>query len=183
LSAKEHTLPRVLLEMSGPRKGFVSCFALVAVAACLGRFGFSARGVIDAFVAVVLVVLAAIDLEHRILPNAIVLPAAAIVYVAQLAFFPHHALEWTLASFGCALFFLVTLLAYPAGLGMGDVKLGLLLGAALGKSVVAALLLGLFGAALCGLVLLVAQGAAARKKAIPLGPFLAAAALVVLLFG
>jgi leader peptidase (prepilin peptidase) / N-methyltransferase len=169
--------------MSSTRAAVVGFVAALGALACLMRFGLSARGLIDAFVAAVLVLLAAIDLERRILPNVIVLPAAAVVYVAQLAFFPHHALEWTLAALACAAFFLATLLVYPAGLGMGDVKLGLLLGAALGTSVISALFLGLLGAGLVGVVLLVTQGAAARKKAIPLGPFLAAGALVVLLVG
>jgi leader peptidase (prepilin peptidase)/N-methyltransferase len=171
------------MQMSGLRTAIVSFAAALCGIGCLIRYGLSARGLVDAFVAAVLVVLAAIDLRHRILPNVIVLPAAALTYVAQLAFFPSHALEWTIAAVGCALFFLVTLLAYPAGLGMGDVKLGLLLGAALGKAVVAALFVGLFGAGLVGVILVVSQGADARKKAIALGPFLAAGALVLLLFG
>ena len=169
--------------MGGAKTAAVTFSACIAALVCLMRFGFSARGLIDAFVAAVLVVLAVVDFRRRILPNVVVLPAAAIVYIAQMAFFPHHALEWTVAAVGCAGFFLATLLAYPAGLGMGDVKLGLLLGAALGKTVVAALFLGLFGAALVGGALLLTQGSQARKKAIPLGPFLAAGALVVLFFG
>ena len=166
--------------MGGAKTAAVTFAACIAALVCLVRFGFSARGLIDAFAAAVLVVLAVVDFRCRILPNVVVLPAAAIVYIAQMAFFPHHALEWTVAAVGCAGFFLATLLAYPAGLGMGDVKLGLLLGAALGKTVVAALFLG---AALVGGALLLTQGSQARKKAIPLGPFLAAGALVVLFFG
>lgn len=169
--------------MSSTRAAVVSFAAALGALVCVLRFGLSARGLIDAFAAAVLVVLAAIDLERRILPNVIVLPAAGIVYAAQLAFFPDHALEWTLASLGCALFFLATLLAYPAGLGMGDVKLGLLLGAALGASVIAALFFGLLAAALLGVILLLSRGASARKTAIPLGPFLAAGALIVLFLG
>jgi leader peptidase (prepilin peptidase)/N-methyltransferase len=169
--------------LTGPQAAIASFAAAFAALVFLVRFGLSARGLIDAFAAAVLIVLAVVDLRQRILPNVIVLPAFAVVYLAHLAFFPHHALQWTLASVGCAGFFLLTLLAYPAGLGMGDVKLGLLLGAALGKSVVAALFLGLLGAAAVGVVLLVRGGAGARKQAIPLGPFLAAGALVVLFFG
>jgi leader peptidase (prepilin peptidase)/N-methyltransferase len=169
--------------MSGPKTAAVVFAAGLAAIVCVARFGLSARGLIDAFTAAVLVVLSVIDFRRRIIPNVIILPAAAIVFGAQMAFFPHHALEWTIAALGCGAFFLVTLLAYPAGLGMGDVKLGLLLGAALGKSVVGALFFGLFGAAIVGVALLLSQGAQARKKAIPLGPFLAAGALVILFFG
>jgi len=173
----------VFVRAGDQRARLASFVAVLAAAACVVRFGFSARGGIAAYVTAVLVVLAAIDLDRRILPNTIVLPSAAIVYIAQLAFFPSHALEWTLAAFGCALFFLVTLLVYPAGLGMGDVKLGLLLGAALGKSVIAALFFGLLAAGAFGVVLVVARGGSARKTAIPLGPFLAAGALLTLLVG
>jgi leader peptidase (prepilin peptidase)/N-methyltransferase len=169
--------------MSGPKTAVVVFGAGLAAIVCVARFGFTARGLIDAFAAAVLVLLSVIDFERRIIPNVIVLPAAAIVYVAQMAFFPHHALEWTIAALACAGFFLVTLIAYPAGLGMGDVKLGLLLGALLGKSVIAALFFGLLGAALVGIFLVLKQGTQARKKAIPLGPFLAAGALIVLFFG
>ena len=170
-------------QMSGPRTALVTFGAVVAGLACILRFGLGARGLIDAIVASVLVVLAAIDLERRILPNVIVLPAAVVVYAAQMAFFPHHALEWTIAAVGCAVFFFVTLLVYPAGLGMGDVKLGLLLGAALGWGVVGALFFGLLASAVVGVAILLREGVGARKKAIPLGPFLAAGALVVLFFG
>jgi leader peptidase (prepilin peptidase)/N-methyltransferase len=183
LTTGDHVAGPEWTRIGGTRTAVVTFIAALTAALCLLRFGLSARGLIDAFVAAVLVVLAAIDLERRILPNVIVLPAAGIVYAAQLAFFPHHALEWTLASLGCALFFLATLVAYPAGLGMGDVKLGLLLGAALGASVIAALFFGLLTAALLGVILLLSRGASARKTAIPLGPFLAAGALIVLFFG
>jgi leader peptidase (prepilin peptidase) / N-methyltransferase len=169
--------------MSGPKTAAVVFAAGVAAIVCIARFGFSARGLIDAFTAAVLVVLSVIDFERRIIPNVIVLPAAAIVFAAQIAFFPHHALEWTIAALGCAAFFLATLIAYPAGLGMGDVKLGLLLGAALGKAVIGGLFFGLLGAAVFGVAMLVTQGSQARKKAIPLGPFLAAGALLILFFG
>jgi len=85
-------------------------------------------------------------------------------------------------SFLLALFFLVFALVYPAGLGMGDVKLALLIGAALGYAVVSALLLGTLAAGVFGAILLFKEGSSARKRAIPLGPFLAAGAIVVLLF-
>lgn len=170
-------------QMSAPRTALVTFGAAVAGLACIARFGFGARGLIDALVASVLVVLSAIDLERRILPNVIVLPAAGVVYAAQMAFFPQHALAWTLAACGCALFFLVTYLVYPAGLGMGDVKLGLLLGAALGTAVIGALFFGLLASALVGVAILFKDGAGARKRAIPLGPFLAAGALLLLYFG
>jgi leader peptidase (prepilin peptidase)/N-methyltransferase len=119
----------------------------------------------------VLVVLAAIDLERRIIPNRIVLPAVVLILAAQIALSPDRALEWTAASLGAALFLLLPLLVYPSGMGMGDVKLALLLGAGLGWAIVPALVAGLFAAFIVALVVLVRGGLAARKTALPFGPF------------
>jgi leader peptidase (prepilin peptidase)/N-methyltransferase len=88
-----------------------------------------------------------------------------------------------LASLGAALFFFVPMLVYPAGMGMGDVKLAALLGAALGKSVIAAVIVGLLSAAVFGLVVLLREGLGSRKKAIAYGPFLAFGGLLVLFLG
>ena len=88
-----------------------------------------------AFFAAVLVALSVIDVRTRRLPNRIVLPAAALVLAAQIAIAPDRALEWTLGALGAFAFLLAAALLNPAGLGMGDVKLALLLGAALGWAV------------------------------------------------
>ena len=80
-----------------------------------------------------LVVLSAIDLDYRIVPNRIVLPAAAVVLVAHTLIDP--SVEWILAALGASVFLLIAALVYPEGIGMGDVKLALLLGAMLGRSV------------------------------------------------
>ena len=102
------------------------------VAACFVKFGLSGEAFLAAFFCVVLVVLSAIDLTHRIVPNRIVLPAALIVLLAQTALNPSP--EWALGALGAAGFLFVAALAYPAGMGMADVKLALLLGAMLGAS-------------------------------------------------
>ena len=113
---------------------------------------------------------------------ATVVPAWIAVLLAQIAIFPGHWVQWVVASFGAGLFFLAIALAYPAGLGMGDVKLALLIGAALGWPVLTALFLGTLASGLVAGVMLFKEGSAARKRAIPLGPFLAGGAIVVLLF-
>ena len=95
---------------------------------------------------------------------------------------PNTGSQWVVASFGAGLFFLAVALAYPAGLGMGDVKLALLIGAALGWPVLTALFLGTLASGLVAGVMLFKEGSSARKRAIPLGPFLAGGAIVVLLF-
>ena len=100
-------------------------------AACFVHFGLSGEAFVASFFCAVLVVLSAIDLRHRIVPNRLVLPAALVVLVAQTALYPSP--EWALGALGAAGFLFVAALAYPAGMGMGDVKLALLLGAMLGR--------------------------------------------------
>jgi leader peptidase (prepilin peptidase)/N-methyltransferase len=154
----------------------------LAISACaLIRYGPSAAGAIAAFTCLVLVVLSVIDLDSHRLPNRIVLPSAALVLVARLATDPEHWAAWVGAGVGAFACLLVLGLAYPAGLGMGDVKLALLLGAALGGAVVTALFLGTLAAGIAGLVLLVRDGPEARRRAIAFGPFLAFGAIATFL--
>jgi len=167
LSAIAHvrTLPR-------RRRLAVACGSVVLAVGCFARFGFTGHAFVGAILAAALVLL-----------TAIVLPALAIVLILQIAFYPDHALEWVLAALAAALFFFVPFLIYPAGMGMGDVKLAALLGAALGKSVAAAILAGLFAAAVVALLVLAREGFGARKKTIAFGPFLAFGGLLVLFLG
>jgi prepilin signal peptidase PulO-like enzyme (type II secretory pathway) len=159
----------------------VEALTAALVVACVAVFGPTPYGALAAGFCSVLVVLSVIDARHRIVPNRIVLPAAAIALVAHTAIDPSPAwAAWALASAGA--FFLVVL-AYPKGLGMGDVKLALLLGAVLGASVCVALMLGLFAALVPATVLLVRHGTTARKMGVPLVPFLAFGSLVALFAG
>ena len=130
-----------------------------------------------------LVVLSAIDIERRILPDLITLPAFAIVLAAQIALDPSRTIEWVGAALGASGFLFLALLAYPKGMGMGDVKLALLLGAMLGTSVAVGLMLGMLSALAVGVVLIARHGSSARKMAIPFGPFLAFGSIVALFWG
>ena len=150
-------------------------------AACFVHFGLSGEAFVASFFCAVLVVLSAIDLRHRIVPNRLVLPAALIVLVAQTALDPSP--EWALGALGAAGFLFVAALAYPAGMGMGDVKLALLLGAMLGRVVSVGLMLGMIAAVIPSVVLLARHGSAARKMGIPFAPFLAIGAIVALFVG
>ena len=174
---------RACREPIGLRYPAVELATGVLVAACFVRFGLSGRAFVAALFAATLVVLSAIDVERRILPDLIVLPATVIVLAAQIALFPDRALEWVLASFGAALFLFLALVAYPRGMGMGDVKLALLLGAALGKAVAVALMLGMLAALAGSTILFARHGLRARKMMIPFGPFLAFGALIALFWG
>src|SRR3954452_163325 len=154
---------------------------VAAGAAALGlvRFGLTAHGVLAAGLLAVLVVLSSIDIQARVLPNRIVYPAMAAVLAWQLAFFPAHAAEWVLAALGAGVFLLVPALIRPGAMGMGDVKLAMLLGAALGRDVLGALMIGSLGMIPVTLWLLI-RGRGIRGATVPFGPFLAFGAAVAL---
>ena len=151
------------------------------VAACWWKFGVSWDAAIASFYCAVLVVLSAIDIDRRIVPNKIVLPAAVIVLVAQTLV--HPSLEWLLAGLGASLFLFLAALAYPRGMGMGDVKLALLLGFMTGRTVPIALFLGMVSALVPSAVLFARHGSKARKMAIPFAPFLALGGVLALFWG
>ena len=151
------------------------------VAGCFWKFGLSWEAVVASFFCVVLVVLSAIDIDRRIVPNRIVLPAAVVVLVAQTVL--HPSVEWLAAGLGASLFLLLAALAYPRGMGMGDVKLALLLGFALGRTVPVAMFAGMISALVPSAILFARHGSAARKMAIPFAPFLALGGLLGLFAG
>jgi leader peptidase (prepilin peptidase) / N-methyltransferase len=151
------------------------------VAACVLRFGLSGRMVVAALFCAVLVAVTATDLTHRIIPNRIVVPAAVVLLAAQTALEPRP--EWALGALGAAGFLFLAVLAYPSGMGMGDVKLALVMGAALGKTVAVAMMLGMFAALVPSVVLVARHGSAARKMGIPFGPFLALGSVLALFWG
>jgi leader peptidase (prepilin peptidase) / N-methyltransferase len=159
----------------------VELVTALLVAGCVWKFGLSGSAAVAAFVCLALVAVSATDLEHRIIPNRIVVPAGLIVLAANTALHPGP--QWAIGAVGASGFLFVAALAYPAGMGMGDVKLAFLMGAALGKTVPVALFLGVFAALIPGLVLLARHGSAARKIGIPFGPFLALGAVVALFAG
>jgi leader peptidase (prepilin peptidase)/N-methyltransferase len=159
----------------------VELASALLVAGCVLAFGLTPEAAVAAFFCCVLVAISAVDLAHRIGPDRIVLPATVLVLVAQTMRDPSF--QWLLAALGASLFLFLAVLAYPAGMGMGDVKLALLMGAALGKLVAVALMLGMIAALVPGLYLLARHGQAARKMAIPFAPFLALGSIVALFAG
>ena len=163
------------------RYPIVEAVTALLVVGSLLAFGVSPLGVLAALFCVVLVVVSAIDLEHRIVPNRIVLPAAVAVLAARTVIDPSP--EWALGAVGASAFLLAAALAYPAGMGMGDVKLALLIGAMLGWAVPVAIMLALVTAVAFSVVLFVRHGGRARRMAIPFAPFLALGALVGLFAG
>ena len=133
--------------------------------------------------AAMLVAVAAIDLDHHIVPNKVLLPAAVWGVASAAAIRLSHLpllLAWGTGAFA---FLLAAALAYPAGMGMGDVKLAGVMGLYLGSSVAPALLAAFLAGSGYGIALIARQGAAARKAGVPFAPFLAIGGLVGLMAG
>jgi prepilin signal peptidase PulO-like enzyme (type II secretory pathway) len=144
-------------------------------------FGFTLEAAIASLFCWLLVVVTRTDLEHKLIPDKIVLPGALVILVLRTIDDP--SVEWILCALGAGLLLFLIVLVYPRGLGMGDVKLAAFLGAGLGVSVIPGMFVGFFIAFLPALVLLVRRGADARKSAIPLGPFLALGGVIALFWG
>lgn len=130
----------------------------------------------------VLVALAGTDLEHRLLPNAIVLPATLVGLVLSIALDPSRWWVYVASAVAVAAGLFALVIAYPRGMGMGDVKMGGMLGAFLGPYAALAVFLG---AVLGGLVggVLIAAGSMGRRTALPFGVFLSVAGVLVLFVG
>src|SRR5262245_6782685 len=123
------------------------------------------------------------DLERRVIPNGVLLVGAVIAVAIVAISDPGSFMERGIAalSAGGALFMVA--LAYPRGMGMGDVKLVAVMGLYLGTAVAPALLIGFFAGAMVGLGLMARYGSGARKRAIPFGPYLALGGIVGLWYG
>jgi leader peptidase (prepilin peptidase) / N-methyltransferase len=123
------------------------------------------------------------DLERRIIPNRILLVSALLGVAIAAITDPGSLPERGIAAAAAGGLLLLTALAYPKGMGMGDVKLAGLMGLYLGSAVAPALLIGFFSGAIVGVGLLLREGPAARKRGVPFGPFLALGGIVGLLAG
>jgi leader peptidase (prepilin peptidase)/N-methyltransferase len=123
------------------------------------------------------------DLEHRIIPNVVLIAASVVALAIVVPTDPDSLPERGIAAAGAGAFLLVAALAYSGGMGMGDVKLAAVMGLYLGRAVAPALLVGFAVGALVGIALMLRHGAAARKRALPFGPFLALGGVAGLLAG
>ena len=164
-----------------PLRVAAAALAVVITALCFVVLDPVSSAIVGALGCVVLVVISVSDLETRRVPNRIVVPALGAVLVARTVIDP--SLEWLLGALLAGGTLFVFAVIYPAGLGMGDVKLGAFLGAWLGWNGVLALVLGSFAAFVPALGILVVRGRAGRKVALPFAPFLAFGGIVTLLAG
>jgi prepilin signal peptidase PulO-like enzyme (type II secretory pathway) len=179
-----YTLPGVDREPGRLPAGVYRALPIVGaalVAGCLVEFGATMHGFVAAVFCLALVVVTATDLEYRLIPNRVVGPASVLVLASMTIAKPSP--EWAISAVAAASFLLVFGLISPQGMGMGDVKLAFLMGAALGRGVVFALVIASLVSLIPSIVILVRHGRAGRKIGFPFGPFLALGSLVSLLVG
>jgi len=130
-----------------------------------------------------LVAITLTDLDLQLIPNAIVGPVAVVgILIAALAE-PASLDQRAIGAAAGGGFLLLIALAYPRGMGMGDVKLVAMMGIYLGRAIAPAILIGFAAGALVGAAMIARHGSDARKRAIPFGPFLALGGVVGLWFG
>ena len=166
-----------------PRYPLVELATAIAFAGIVLVNGLDSALLLELPFAAALIAMAAIDFDHRIVPNSLVYPAAAYGVTVLALIEPAALPEHLIAAAGAFIFFLLVALAYPAGMGMGDVKLAGVIGLYLGISVLPALLIAFALGSLVGVVLMLRHGKAARKQAVPFAPFLAVGALTGLVAG
>lgn len=166
-----------------PRYPLVELATALVFAAVVAVRGFDNDLVLELPFVAALIALAAIDFDHKLLPNKIVYPLAAYGVIATLLVDRDDLVENLIAGAGAFAFLLLAVIAYPRGMGMGDVKLAGAMGLYLGLSVIPALLTAFLTGSIVGVVIIAREGAAGRKKAVPFGVFLALGGIVGVLAG
>jgi leader peptidase (prepilin peptidase)/N-methyltransferase len=166
-----------------PRYPIVELLTAVLFAAVVAVRGVDDDLLLELPLVAALVALAAIDLDHRLLPNRIVYPLAAWGMGATALVQTDDLVEHLAAGAGAFAFLLAAVLAYPRGMGMGDVKLAGAMGVFLGLSVIPALLAAFLSGSLVGVAMIAREGVTARKKSVPFGVFLAFGGIVGVLVG
>lgn len=161
----------------------IELITAVAFGAVVAVRGLDADLVLELPLVAVLIAVAGIDLEHRIVPNRITLPAALWALAAWAVVSPGELPEAAIAGAAAFAAMLMVALAYPAGMGMGDVKLAGVIGLYLGAAVIPAVFVAFLAGSVVGLVIMAREGRGGRKRGVPFAPFLALGGLVGLLAG
>ena len=137
------------------------------------KFGFSGEALLGVVLCPTLVLLAAIDIKHKLLPNMIILPASLAIGLIVAASAPGDFLAHLAAGAALGGFFFLFGTIFAGSFGMGDAKLGFMLGLALGVKTLGAALIAFAGLLVAAIYVLASRGMSARKDALPFGPFLA----------
>lgn len=182
-SAAGERRPLAELLPTGRARVLVAALGLAAVIASFAHFGLTGHALVGAVLCPILTLLAAIDWKHSLLPNTIVLPTSLAVGLIVAASAPGDFLAHLLAGLALGGFFFAFAAFFPGSLGMGDAKLGFLLGLALGSKTLGAAVLAFAGLLVAALYVLATRGVSARKDAIPFGPFLALGGILAYFLG
>jgi leader peptidase (prepilin peptidase) / N-methyltransferase len=161
----------------------VAALSLAAVVASFAHYGLTGHALVGAVFCPALVLLGAIDLKHKLLPNTIIGPTALAVGVIVAASTPGDFVAHLLAALALGGFFFAFAAIFPGSLGMGDAKLGFLIGLALGSKTLGATLIAFAGLLVAALYVLATRGISARKDALPFGPFLALGGILAFFLG
>jgi leader peptidase (prepilin peptidase)/N-methyltransferase len=170
-------------ERISPRYPAIELLTAVAFGAIVLLNGVDTDLIWELPFAAMLIAVAGIDLEHRIIPNKVMLPSAVFAVAAAIALRPDDVAELGIAGVAAFAAFLLAALAYPAGMGMGDVKLAGVMGLFLGTAVIPSLFIAFLAGTIAGVAVIARHGSAGRKKGVPFGPFLALGGLIGLLCG
>jgi leader peptidase (prepilin peptidase) / N-methyltransferase len=181
--AKVERAPLRDLLPTGTFRLVVAAASALLIVGSFARFGFSGNAFVGAVFCPTLVLLAVIDLKHKLLPNMIVLPATLAVGLIVAVSSPGDFVAHLLAGLALGGFFFAFAAFFPGSLGMGDAKLGFLLGIALGSKTLGATLIAFAGLLVGALYILATRGASARKDSIPFGPFLALGGILAFFLG
>lgn len=174
---------RACSERISPRYVVVEAMTGVAFALATWHFGPTWRVLLAWFFLAVLIAVAFIDYDHMIIPDKLVLPGAAIGLAASIGLEPGRWWVYLVAAAGGAFFFLLLVLLWPGGgMGMGDVKMALFMGAVLGANIIVALFAAFLFGSVLGIYLL-ASRRGSRKTRVPFGPFLAVGGALALFLG
>jgi leader peptidase (prepilin peptidase)/N-methyltransferase len=181
--AKAERTPLRDLLPTGTLRIAVAATVVALIVGSFAKYGLSGNALVGAVFCPTLVLLAAIDLKHKLLPNAIVLPASITIALIVAVSTPGDFLAHLLAGLALGGFFFAFAAIFPGSLGMGDAKLGFLLGLALGAKTLGATLIAFAGLLVAALYVLATRGTSARKDSIPFGPFLALGGILAFFLG
>jgi leader peptidase (prepilin peptidase)/N-methyltransferase len=167
-----------------PRRLLGLAMALTAIGFLLAylSFGLVWGLALAWFFIAVMIAVAIIDWELMIIPNKIVLPAFVIGLAGSIALHPSRWWVYLVSALGASLFLFILAIIWPGGMGMGDIKLALFMGAVLGPAVIVGMFLAFLLGAIVGIVLIVSK-LKGRKDHIPFGPYLALGSVIALLYG
>jgi len=146
--------------------------------------GVNAEALLGVILVMLLVPVTLIDLDHRIIPNRLMIIGAVLAPPLVLLVDPDLLVEHLIAGAAAGSFFLLAVLAYPRGMGVGDIKLAAVLGLFLGRAVGPAIFIALISGTVVGALIMARKGVAeGRKTAVPFGPFLAFGGVVAYFVG